>query len=133
MNTIEKTQATKPAAQTPKFFHYSQNNSGGSFDIDDSVAHHVIIEAYDARDANNRARDVGIYFNGCETGQDCECCGDRWYEAYSDGGDPEPLLYGQPPEEYKDMFGKPGLPVCHVYHLDGSKTTYRAPPKKETP
>lgn len=129
MNTIEKTQATKPAIQIPKFFHYSQNNSGGSFDIDDSVAHHVIIEAYDDSDANNRARSIGIYFNGCETGQDCECCGDRWYESYGGGGDSEPLLYGKPPEEYKDMFGKPGMPVCHVYHLDGSKTTYRAPKK----
>jgi hypothetical protein len=133
MNTIEKTQATKPAAQTPKFFHYSQNNSGGSFDIDDSVAHHVIIQAVSAQHADQIAIDIGIYFDGCENGQDCSCCGDRWYSAQGDEGTEAPLLYGKPPEEYKDMFGKPGLPVCHVYHLDGSKTTYRAPPKKETP
>ena len=133
MNTIEKTQATKPAAQTPKFFHYSQNNSGGSFDIDDSVAHHVIIQAVSAQHADQIAIDIGIYFDGCENGQDCSCCGDRWYSAQGDEGTEAPLLYGADPAEYKDMFGKPGLPVCHVYHLDGSKTTYRAPPKKETP
>jgi hypothetical protein len=133
MNTIEKTQATKPAAQTPKFFHYSQNNSGGSFNIDDSVAHHVIIQAVSAQHADQIAIDIGIYFDGCENGQDCSCCGDRWYSAQGDEGTEAPLLYGADPAEYKDMFGKPGLPVCHVYHLDGSKTTYRAPPKKETP
>ena len=49
-----------------KFYHFSQNNSGGSFDISETLAHHVIIEAHSAEDANNRAISVGLYFNGCQ-------------------------------------------------------------------
>lgn len=32
-----------------KFWHFSQNNSGGAFDFDHlaGITHHVIIEAYD--------------------------------------------------------------------------------------
>jgi hypothetical protein len=112
-------------SESKGYFHFSQNNSGGSFHINDSVAHHVIIEARDANDANRRALDVGIYFDGCAEGIDCSCCGDRWYEQWhSEKGDPEPLIYGSPPAEHKDFFTKVGQPMCHVYHLDGSKTTY---------
>ena len=132
MNIIEHTPAPDAGEpKTPKFFHFSQNNSGGSFDINETVAHHVIIEAHSAKEANARAVDIGIYFNGCDTGADCTCCGDRWSTAWGDG-EATPLLYGNPPEEYKDMFGKPGQPVCHVYRLDGSKTTYRKPAKEKT-
>ncbi len=108
-----------------KFFHFSQNNSGGSFHVDESVAHHVIIEALDAMHANQRATDVGIYFDGCRTGQDCDCCGDRWYAKWSDDtGDDEPLIYDTPPHEVSDMFTKVGEPMCHVYYLDGTKKSY---------
>lgn len=124
MNIVEH---TKPAVATPRYFHYSQNNSGGSFDIDDSVAHHVIIQATSAQHADQIAIDIGIYFNGCESGANCSCCGDRWYSARGDDGTEAPLIYDTDPANYKDMFAKSGKPVCHVYHLDGSKTTYRAP------
>lgn len=61
------------------FYTYRQNNSGGSFKMDDSVDIYVIIEAPDGYSADRRAEDVGIYFNGCNTDRDCPCCGDRWY------------------------------------------------------
>jgi len=125
MNIIEHTPATKAAeTKTPKFFTFRQNNSGGSFDISETVAHNVIIEAHSAKEANAHAEDIGIYFDGCETGADCNCCGDRWYAAWEDGTD-TPLIYGESPELCNDMFAKEGQPVCHVYYLDGSKTTYR--------
>jgi hypothetical protein len=131
MNIVEHTPATQAEeTKTPKFFHFSQNNSGGSFDINETVAHHVIIEAHSAKEANARAEDVDIYFNGCDTGADCNCCGDRWYQAYGDG-DKTPLIYDKDPATYEDMFTKPGQPICHVYHLDGSKTTYRKPVKEQ--
>jgi len=135
MNVVEHTPAPAKdeAPKLPKYFHYSQNNSGGSFHIDESVAHHVIIEAYTPEEANERAQDIGIYFNGCDDGRDCSCCGDRWYRQRSDDvGTDAPMVYNKSPEEYGDMFTPEGKPVCHVYHLNGSKTTYRKPTNGET-
>jgi hypothetical protein len=134
MNIVEYTPAAKAVEpKAPKFFHFSQNNPGGSFDINETVAHHVIIEAYDALDANTRAMEIGIYFNGCDTGADCSCCGDRWSEQWrEDNGDDTPLIYGDPPETYEDYFTKEGQPVCHIYRLDGSKATYRKQAKEKT-
>lgn len=92
---------TKPAnrplnfnGNSPKFFHYNQNNSGGCFVQDNKrgLSHHVIIEAEDARQANEIAEGIGIYFDGCKDGHDCYCCGDRWYPA-SDKGNDVPRIY----------------------------------------
>lgn len=130
MNIIENTPATAKAPEVPRYFHFSQNNSGGSFDINEELAHHVIIQAHSASEANRLAKDVGIYFDGCESGADCDCCGDRWSEVW-DKGDETPLIYGSDPATYNDFFARPGQPVCHVYHLDGSKTTYRQPEKEQ--
>jgi predicted 3-demethylubiquinone-9 3-methyltransferase (glyoxalase superfamily) len=60
------------------FFLFSQNNSGGSFIVNDKVAEYVIIEANKASHANSDAEEIGIYFSGVSTGDDCGCCGDRW-------------------------------------------------------
>ena len=130
MNIIENTPAVAKIPEAPRYFHFSQNNSGGSFDINERVAHHVIIQAHSADEANSLAVKVGIYFDGCESGSDCHCCGDRWSEVWGEG-DETPLIYGSDPATYNDMFTRPGQPVCHVYHLDGSKTTYRQPKKEK--
>jgi hypothetical protein len=132
MNIIEHKPAEIQSKTTaPKFFCFSQNNPGGHFDINENVAHYVIIEAYSPEDANSRAEDIGIYFNGCDNGTDCSCCGDRWGEQwYKEEGDDVPLIYEDSPEKYEDMFTKEGQPICHVYYIDGSKTTYRKPTKE---
>lgn len=65
---------------TKGFYLFSQNNSGGSFDVDEKVCHTVVIEAESADEANSLAKDIGVYFDGCYQGIDCDCCGDRWYE-----------------------------------------------------
>lgn len=81
------------------FFHYSQNNSGGSFDFDlaRGITHHVVIEADSADDANKRAEAIGLYFDGCDAGIDCGCCGDRWYPKSSGSkGSAEPTVYAGP-------------------------------------
>jgi hypothetical protein len=109
---------------TTKFFTYHQNNSGGWFMTNDNVAHYVIIEAPDAETADALAENVGIYFNGCATGADCDCCGDRWSSAYYQNGYDEPLIYSEHPEDYHDVWTKPGQPYCHVYYLDGRKVTH---------
>jgi hypothetical protein len=80
---------------TTKFFEFDQNNSGGSFHIDDErgLGPRVWIEALDANDANARAEHLGIYFDGCSNGRDCPCCGDRWSAAWRDeSGKREPEI-----------------------------------------
>ena len=61
------------------FYIWDQNNSGGSFVCDDTVAHRVIIEADTYDEAEEKAFSFGIYYDGVESDFDCPCCGDRWY------------------------------------------------------
>ena len=60
------------------FYTYRQNNSYGVFD--------------------EKAENIGLYFDGVEKGRDCPCCGDRWHKAYSLGygieGTKEPEIWG---------------------------------------
>lgn len=64
-----------------KYYEFSQNNSGGSFSVDNKLCHRLFIEAHSADEANRIAKDMGVYFDGCSEGIDCNCCGDRWHEA----------------------------------------------------
>jgi len=75
------------------FYHYSQNNSGGSFVFrpKDGISHHVIIEANTERQANSLAEGIGLYFDG---EGDCNCCGNRWSEFYGEA-DAIPQVYGE--------------------------------------
>lgn len=84
-----------------KFYEFSQNNSGGSFDFDEAagITHHVVIEADDLPRAVYRAERIGLYFDGVDLGRDCECCGDRWSKPWSDDGAAEPMFYGKPVSE----------------------------------
>lgn len=65
--------------KTYNWYKYDQNNSGGYFAVNDNVSIYVLIQATSAGEANQRAQNVGIYFDGCSLGFDCGCCGDRWY------------------------------------------------------
>lgn len=101
-----------------KFYTFRQNNSGGRFDFnaEDGISHYVIIEAQNANHAKDRAERIGLYFNGCDFGKDCSCCGDRWsdYLDDSDGTD-VPMVYDTPAKQvefgtspnYRWMDGKP--------------------------
>lgn len=60
------------------FYEFTQNNSGGGFDVDDKICHRLYIEAENFDQAKEKAVSFGVYFDGCDTGQDCPCCGDRW-------------------------------------------------------
>ena len=77
-----------------KFFEFSQNNTGGSFDVDENVAHRVLIEADTADEAIEKAESLGMYWDGVENGMDCPCCGDRWYRPWGDDGKEFPYTYG---------------------------------------
>lgn len=60
-----------------KWYEFSQNNSGGSFDVDDKLCHRLFIEAETEKDAVKKAEEMGAYFDGID---DCPCCGNRWHE-----------------------------------------------------
>lgn len=60
-----------------KWWRYYQNNSGGNW-IGPQL---VYIEAASLNAANEAAQSLaGVYFNGCDSGEDCDCCGDRWHD-----------------------------------------------------
>lgn len=115
------------------FYAFKQNNSGGSFEHDEKsgIGYAVIIEAENAALANHFAEEIGLYFDGCSTGQDCSCCGDRWSEQWGDDdGDEVPSLWGQPIEEARKIdpqrswsSGWWKLPV-YVHYRDGTMKTY---------
>ncbi len=90
------------------FYHFSQNNSGGSFTFDAKrgITHHVIIEAKDDAHANERAESIGLYFDGCDDGPDCPCCGDRWYRARGKG-DARAMVY--------DVIAKKNMPMSWIW------------------
>jgi hypothetical protein len=102
-----------------KFFTFSQNNSGGSFarDNKNGIGEWVIVEADNADDANNRAESLGIYFDGCEIGMDCDCCGDRWYRASEMDGTATPEIYGEPIEICEKSFYRKDV---FVHYMDGT-------------
>lgn len=110
------------------WFEFNQNNTGGSFEVNEMVCHRVYIEAKDADEANKIAIDMGIYFDGCSTGMDCFCCGDRWYPARGDG-DSFPYKYDKDeifktPKEYMQaMADKYGWtsPDARIYYEGGKK------------
>lgn len=109
-----------------KFWDFGQNNSGGRFY---GPAYHVIVEALDYQDANRRAEKLGLYFEGCSSGQDCECCGDRWSEQFEfDKGDETPSIYGEPVENYKDSYYKKRVndkyPTVLIKYIDGNEKTF---------
>ena len=80
------------------FYTYIQNNSGGEFDLSDTIGHYVIIEAASEAEANDRAENIGLYFNGADDcGRDCPCCGDRWHRGPVRAA--EPTVYGVPVED----------------------------------
>lgn len=97
-----------------KFYEFRQNNSGGVFHRNKDVDETVIIEAINAGQANSKAQNIGIYFNGCKDDMDCYCCGDRWYDIHSDdeGEDTLEILLNN---EYRDKNR------TWIYFYDGRK------------
>ena len=74
------------------WYHFWQNNSGGSFIGPESIH----IEAESPYGANFIAPKYGIYFDGVDSGIDCDCCGDRWRRAEDWDGHDVPSRYGEP-------------------------------------
>jgi hypothetical protein len=105
------------------FYTYDQNNSGGGFDYDDEagISCYVIVEADSADEADDRARTIGLYFDGYG---DCECCGDRWSGAWR--GTERPEIWGRSIIEYKPSikWQGEGIPEIYVHYADGRTVGY---------
>ena len=104
---------------TTKLYVFQQNNTFGTFDA--GVGHTVLAEALTREEACARAQTVGVYFNGCATGRDCDCCGNRWEEPWD-----TPLPFERPLgtdtlEEYLPRFSERNL---RVVYADGGQDFY---------
>jgi hypothetical protein len=97
------------------FYEFDQNNSGGSFDVNEKLCHRLVIEADTYQEAENIAENFGVYFDGCDKGIDCSCCGDRWYsgnlidlEKYKERGYEVSIFdhYASPEQKWFDKYGK---------------------------
>lgn len=96
------------------FFRFSQNNSGGVWC---GPAMEVYVEAPSAKVANALALDYDIYFDGCDSGMDCSCCGDRWYPAWEEGVESPKLP--EPDAMYDRWAEGAKIPRTVVFYLDG--------------
>lgn len=105
----------------PHYYWYNQNNSGGGFDDNESVTYHVFIQAHDVEAANQKATELGIYFDGVAEGKDCDCCGDRW--TYPEDTGETPKMYGELLEAFVDTWSAFNR-KAYVYQIDGTKLTY---------
>jgi len=64
-------------ANKKMIYSFRQNNSGGYYT---EPAKHIIVKnAKDSEHATEIALASGMYLNGVASGDDCGCCGDRWY------------------------------------------------------
>lgn len=110
------------------FFEFSQNNSGGSFDVNDKLCHQLFIEANSRDAAVEIAESLGCYWNGVEEGNDCECCGDRWHRPWDGDGVTYPYKWGDMifnnVEEHAQYFangwGGWTTPDSRIFYADGS-------------
>lgn len=105
------------------FYTYVQNNSYGVFDVNDNVKHYVIIEADSAKEADEKAESIGLYFDGVKKDIDCPCCGDRWDKAddpdFGINGKKKPEIWGRSVLEYFKENGKFLKEEAIVYYKDG--------------
>jgi len=118
---IEKSNLLPIDSGDVKYYDFRQNNSGGSFDVSDNFGQNVIIAARDMREANRRAEEVGLYFDGCSSGLDCDCCGDRWSEQYSESTDVKPAVYSRDPEMYLLDSDSWSSTKIVIFHADGTR------------
>tara|TARA_R110000868_G_scaffold397172_1_gene669726 strand:+ start:173 stop:559 length:387 start_codon:yes stop_codon:yes gene_type:complete len=103
---------------TLKWWHFSQNNSGGYFLVNDMVAEDVFIQAPTAEQARARAE---VIF--ADNSAFCDCCGARWYDdaRYENDGYDVPSRWGQTlGEVVADRFNT----EARLHHFDGLVESY---------
>lgn len=117
--------------QGPCFYLFSQNNSGGDWDLShQNLGIYTYIEANSEEEAISRAEEAGMYFDGVSKGVDCDCCGDRW-KRECEKIKPKTNYFD---DSYKDALERIVLELAErdlgvgqkstVVYLDGQVTTY---------
>jgi hypothetical protein len=106
-----------------KWFTIHQNNSGGSFEVNDNVAHVVCIQDYTAQRAMDRAERF------CDNYGSCPCCGDRW-SFYADDayGTDEPTMYGDTLDKVSPYFKGE---LAKLHYLEGRVETVELKSKED--
>ena len=108
-------------------YEFRQNNSGGSFDVNDNVTHRVFIEAKDKDAAIYKALTLGVYFDGVDEGIDCECCGNRWHKPWhvhtSNSEDKPREEIEDELQELANTYGWT-TPDIYLYYADGTKKEF---------
>jgi hypothetical protein len=98
------------------FYEFGQNNTGGSFTVNDKLCHRIFIEAQSPRVANAMLEDLGGYFDGCASGEDCSCCGDRWHPVSEGDAVNFPRAYGNYTKERAEF-------ISEKYSVEARKCT----------
>ena len=102
------------------FFMWNQNNSGGNFVVNDNLTWRVVIEADTYEQAELKALELGVYYDGVDEGLDCSCCGDRWYQGQC--VDIKSQTITEYLQEYADEYGWES-PSVIIHYADGTKGT----------
>ena len=99
-----------------KFFHYSQNNSGGYHvnDAENGICEDVIIEAKTAEESWQILSRIGSSVSGFWSF--CSCCGERWYKCEDREGTWIPEIYGESLSAQVQSFFRNR---CFVHYLNG--------------
>ncbi len=100
-----------------KFWHFSQNNSGGIFVIDEKngVCEDIIIEAQNPKEALSKLSNIGDRVIGFW--DFCSCCGERWDDyLIEEEGAKVPSMYNEPistmnPSKYRNR--------VFIHHYNG--------------
>ena len=119
----ESNKAAKSKRQS-FFYHYSQKNSFGTFDenAEDGIGTDIIVEAHSSKDANKRAKKIGLYFDGVEKDIDCPCCGDRWYEVDEDDRTIKPAINGKALTDIESGYFRKEV---YIHYLNGNIECYK--------
>ena len=101
----------------PKWFHFSQNNSGGYFIVNEQVAEDVYVQAENAQQAAARAAVIFEPYS-----EFCECCGERWsFYVHDDDGYDEPTNYATP---IMQVVAGRYRTQARLHHINGTVETY---------
>lgn len=105
-----------------KWYCFRQNNSGGSFIVNDSLGHYLFVQERSAEAANQYAERV------CDDSDYCPCCGPRWdIDVSTEDGYDEPHVYNTPLVSYKPDWTEK---VSKLHYFDGHIETFIIPERE---
>ena len=102
------------------FYRFEQNNLGGEYLEDEVLTRNVIIEALSEIEANEKAKKLGISFDGCYVKN--EGWRMRWGPAWSDDAQSKKEIFRDLDNELNWEFHQPRTKVfAGIFYADGRK------------